>query len=438
MKENDRLRMLGFYENELTNNLLFYWLQRCEDKVNGGFFNCFDNTGKEMKSTDKYIWSQGRFVWIFASLAEMESDTFDQKQREHFRHLARQGRDFLRKYCLIGENDYRCVYLTNAEGKPKKPEGCDILDASIYADCFVVNAFAKTAVMDQDRETWEFAKRLYKSICSRLNSGEFHTLPYPMEHCYRAHGIPMIMTNVIKEMYDAALIMEPDYTDELKKSIKEAVLDTLDHFVDENYMVREIIRSDNSFIDNIFGTHINPGHTIENIWFILDAMEIEESLNTKERLDSLCKITLNALDKGWDKEYGGIYHYAALTGGVLTSEGNELEKESVLQYALKNTSGKIWWVHSEALYTTLRLYFLTGKKEFWNWYEMIEDYVFHTFPNPDREIREWVQTRDRFGNRKKEAVGLPVKDPYHIMRNVFLIIELLYKNGRRRSSHEEE
>lgn len=242
----------------------------------------------------------------------------------------------------------------------------------------------------------------------------------------------MILTNVLKEMYEAAMILEPNYAEHLKIALKEAVLDTMDHFVDENHIVREIIRSDNTFMGNTFGTHINPGHTIENIWFILDAMEIEESLNTKERLDELCAITLNALEKGWDKEYGGIFHYANLTGGILESDGSELEKENVMQYALKNSPGKIWWVHSEALYTTLRMFFLTGREEFLNWYEKVEEYVFHKFPNPDREIREWVQTLDQYGNRKKEAVGLPVKDPYHIMRNVLLLIELIHKQ---RSNH---
>lgn len=280
--------------------------------------------------------------------------------------------------------------------------------------------------MDRDRESWEFAKTLFQSVQSRLKSGDFHTLPYPMKHCYRAHGIPMIMTNVGKELYDTALILEPEAAGELKSFLKETVLDTMEHFVDESDRMREVIHRDHGFLDSPLGTHINPGHTLENIWFILDAMEISESLNTRERLERLCSIALRTLEIGWDKEYGGIFHYTDPEGRILEEEGQEAE-EPVLKYARKHSPGKIWWVHSEALYTTLRLYLLTGREEFWKWYEKIEQYVFATFPNPDREIREWIQSRDRFGRVKKEAVGLPVKDPYHIMRNVMLIIEMLYK-----------
>ena len=378
-------------------------------------------------SKDKYIWSQGRFVWIFASLATMRAATFSELQKKEFKRLARQGRDFLYKYCLIAENDYRCVYLTDEAGRHKLADGCDVLDSSIYADCFVINAFAKVAWMDNDMETWEFAKRLYRSVRRRLKAGTYYTLPYPMGHEYRAHGIPMIMTNVVKELYDAALVLEPSWCGELKEELSKDVCDTLEHFTDGNHMIREVIRSDNTYIDNLFGTHVNPGHTIENMWFILDAMEISEDLNTPALLEEICMITKKALEAGWDKEYGGLFHYASLTGGPLTGDAGELEEEPVMVYARRNCMGKIWWVHSEALYTTLRLYLETGEKEFWDWYERIEAYVFQHFPNPDSEIREWIQTLDQFGHPKKEAVGLPVKDPYHIMRNVLLLIELLNK-----------
>lgn len=38
--------MKGFYENELINNILPFWLNRSIDEECGGFFSCFDNYGK--------------------------------------------------------------------------------------------------------------------------------------------------------------------------------------------------------------------------------------------------------------------------------------------------------------------------------------------------------------------------------------------------------
>ena len=38
-------KLYGFYQNELVNNILHFWLPRCVDDVFGGFVNCFDNRG---------------------------------------------------------------------------------------------------------------------------------------------------------------------------------------------------------------------------------------------------------------------------------------------------------------------------------------------------------------------------------------------------------
>jgi len=420
--------LLGFYENELTNNLLPYWLTHCVDTMNGGFVNCFDNSGEVLVSTDKYIWSQGRFTWLWVKLADLQSETFTAAQRKRFLELSKHGCDFLRRHALIAENDLRCVYLTDAQGNHKKIDGYDGFDVSIYADCFVINAFAQYAQVQNDREAWTFSKRLYDSVRERLGSGQYNTLPYPLPAAYRAHGIPMILSNVTKEMLAAADVLEPSFSGWLMDNLAYYVNDTLAHFVDDAYLLRETIYTDNTFIPNILGQHVNPGHTIEDMWFMMDAAE---RLQKPELLEQITRITKKALETGWDKEYGGLYHFATLDGGMLQSVGDEIESEPTLQHAIRNSSGKIWWVHSEALYTTLRLYCKTGDESLLAWYDRIADYVFEKFPNPNREVREWLQTLDRQGNPREKSVGLPVKDPYHIMRNIALIIELLYSELQR-------
>ena len=43
--------MKGFYENELINNILPFWLNRSIDEECGGFFSCFDKA----KQSDYHI-----------------------------------------------------------------------------------------------------------------------------------------------------------------------------------------------------------------------------------------------------------------------------------------------------------------------------------------------------------------------------------------------
>ena len=137
-----RNKLYDFYSKELKENILGFWLSRCEDTQFGGFLNCFDNKGENLVSHDKYTWSQGRFLWVFSRLASTDAPLFSEEERKEFLRLAENGYVFLKKHCLMGKDDWRCVFLMNRDGTPKKVGSYDTLDMSIYADCFVIIGMA--------------------------------------------------------------------------------------------------------------------------------------------------------------------------------------------------------------------------------------------------------------------------------------------------------
>lgn len=416
--------LLGFFENEITNNILSFWIPRCIDEVNGGYYNCFDNYGKNLLSKDKYTWSQGRFVWLFSRLAAMDCGTFTKAQRKSFLNLAKQGRDFLEKHCLIGEDDWRCVFLMDEKGSHKYVEGYDRLDMSIYADCFVIAAFGKYAEVADHKESYDFAKKLYEAALSRVKSSNFTTLPYPLSPQYRAHGIPMIFSNVTKEIYAAAQKFDKSYCKKLRENLECFTEDVLYNYVDKYKVVHEVITSDNKFFNTILGQHANPGHTLEDAWFIIDAADI---LNRPDFVQEAIKITKKALEIGWDYEYGGLLHFCGVNGGEPKGSSEGVEKETMYQQLIKGWSDKLWWIHSEALYILLLCFSRTNDEEFLKLFFQVFEYTYEKFPNPDREVREWIQILQRNGKPNDKVVALPVKDPYHITRNYIFIIELLYK-----------
>jgi N-acylglucosamine 2-epimerase len=57
-------------------------------------------------------------------------------------------------------------------------------------------------------------------------------------------------------------------------------------------------------------------------------------------------------------------------------------------------------------------------------FDRVWQYTLATFPNPDSQVGEWIQIRDRKGAPLERVVALPVKDPYHIARNLLQVIEL--------------
>ncbi len=415
---------LTFFKKELKENLLWFWLPRCEDKQNGGYFNCFCNDGSRLISTDKYTWSQGRFLWTFSKLATMEGEIFDAEQRARFLSLAKSGRDFLLRHVLIGKGDYRCVFLMEADGTPKRVDGYEELDMSISADCFVVAGFAKYALATGDAESWQFAKRLYESVWTRYMSGNYRSLPYPLSPRYRGHARPMILTNVGCEMHAAARVFDAAYAPVLEERIALCHREVFEVFMDKEHLVHEFKYADGDFPPDLFGQHINPGHTLEDMWFQCEAAEL---LDLHDYDADIAAVAKRTFDVGWDEVHGGLYHFVTCDGKGMTGDVGEAADEPQMKLVLDDWGSKLWWVHSEALYTTLLLYFRTGDETFLRQFEQAFSYTYRTFPNPDREVREWIQIRTREGKPQEKVVALPVKDPYHIIRNVVLIIELLQK-----------
>jgi N-acylglucosamine 2-epimerase len=124
---------------------------------------------------------------------------------------------------------------------------------------------------------------------------------------------------------------------------------------------------------------------------------------------------------GWDTAYGGLLRYVDRAGG---EPQGALRGGRYEQLVRDTWSMKLWWPHSEALYALLLAWDMTGDDELLELYWLVHRYTFATFPNPDAAVREWIQIRDRQGQPDDRVVALPVKDPYHILRDAMLIIEL--------------
>ena len=157
---------------------------------------------------------------------------------------------------------------------------------------------------------------------------------------------------------------------------------------------------------------------------MINAAEILDNPGYQEEIADIAEKTL---ELGWDVEYDGILHFSGTTGGQPSGRLEPDAEESMLKLVLSSWDDKLWWVHSEALYTTLLLYERTGRENFLKWHDRVFDYTFDKHKNPNREVREWIQILTRDGKPQEKVVALPVKDPYHISRNLALIIELLGK-----------
>lgn len=77
------------YKRELLENCLPFWLEHSQDKEYGGYFSCLNRDGS-VYDTDKFIWLQGREVWMFAMLYN------NVEKNQQWLDCAIQGAEFLK------------------------------------------------------------------------------------------------------------------------------------------------------------------------------------------------------------------------------------------------------------------------------------------------------------------------------------------------------
>jgi N-acylglucosamine 2-epimerase len=411
-------KLLQFYENHLAQTLLPFW-RKAFDKHRGGVYTCFTNAGDRLLSRDKFTWSQGRFIWLLARLADLCQKGLIDDDAAVYREQAEKTVLFLKRHAFL-PND-ACAFLLSETGEWKEPLPGQGYDTSFYADCFVALGFSEYARIFRDETTLQDALNLYRSIEKRLATGSVRSEPYPIPPGYRAHSFPMIMLHLSEQLH-AALVSfnSPDQT-VVFAACKRYLNEIMNSFYLSDGRVAEMI-TDGSGRGSVLARHCNPGHTIECMWFVIKAAE---KLAIAEYVTSALAAVKKAYQLGWDETYGGFLRFVDRDGGM--PQGT-LSQDIYERLILDTWDAKLWWPHSEALYTTLLAYRLSKDPEFLSLYRQTHDYVFSTFPQSDTSIGEWIQIRDRQGKPLEKVVALPVKDPYHIMRNVMLVIELCHED----------
>lgn len=416
----DLKQVREFYISQIQEDFLPYWL-KFVDHEKGGILNCINNRGDELLSENKFTWSQGRWLWVLARIYMLAKDgVLDRVDPTELQPLMEGTFRFIADKSIDGEND-ECCYLLTRDGQKLMDERTGRYDASIYADCFALIGISQYAKAVHKEEAAEVAHRLYRSIVGRVESGDFLTEPYPVPEGYVVHGVPMILINTVQEYMDMRSSFGLDVTEQKAYAGEKLRFILNDLYDEERGLIREHF-SGKGHQDRLLDAHINPGHTLEDAWFWLEFLE--EYGGLEEYLPRICRIAKNSFALGWDQEHGGLLRFVDHDGGQPHGVCIGTPYENLIQ---DTWSMKLWWPHAEVLYVFLHLYVLTGDQAFEQLYMKSADYVFSTFPN--KQVGEWTQILQRDGTPEEKVVALPVKDPFHILRDYIKIVELLTKKG---------
>lgn len=389
--------------DQLERVILPFWLERGIDQQHGGFFTCFDNRGRKLLSTNKFTWSQGRFVWLLARAARLADQGLLDLDPAQLCAIARRGAEFLAHHAI--RDDGTCWYLLDQSGAPVP----DADTRSLYADCFAAMGLYELTRVTGETRWLELADTITARATTDIDTAP--TPPYPIPQGYSAFGPRMILLNVNLDRARARQAIGAPLDTDLAIA-RDAMLT---HFrPDGSYA--EMRPHDDAHNDTLLAKHRTPGHALEGLWMALEATElIGDSIDVLGSVDVLMRA-------GWDDEHGGLHRYVdrdAPTQPLGHNTGTDYE-----QLVLRTWSTKLWWVHSEACYTTLLAAHRYGDQAARDWFDRVFAYTLATFPAAQGEGYEWIQIRDRAGEPLDEVVALPVKDPYHIARNLMQIVEV--------------
>ena len=386
----DFKKLASKYKTELLDSVLPFWLNNSIDKEYGGYFSCLDRDGS-VYDTDKFIWLQGREVWLFSMLCNKLGE------KQEWMDAAIQGAEFLKKYGHNGDYDF--YFSLTREGKPL------VEPYNIFSNTFACMAFAQLAKATGSEEYAEISRRIFKRILERrVNPKGKWSKAVPGMRPMKDFALPMIICNMALEVED--IINDPQL---LEKTIDECLHEVLDVFYqpDLGCMLENVSSLDNSRLDCFEGREINPGHNLEALWFM---MNLGIRRNDKALVNKCVEISLSVIERGWDKEYGGIFYF-------LDSKGAPQQKLEWDQ--------KLWWVHIESAIAMIKGYQLTGNKKCLEWFEKLDEYMWSRFKDPLHP--EWFGYLNRRGEMLLPLKGGKWKGCFHVPRGLFEIWQILEK-----------
>ena len=387
MKYN-HLELRQQLRDELTQNILPFWMEKMRDDEQGGFYGRIKGDGQLVRESDKGGILNARILWTFSSAYLHLKDPI-------YLEMANRAKEFILVHFF--DKELGGTYWTiSYDGKPVETK------KQIYSQAFFIYAFSEHYRASGDTSSLQTAIELFRLI-------EKHSFDSEQNGYFEAYSRDWKLlddlrlsekdANEKKTMNTHLHILEA-YTnlfriwkdDELARQLRNLILiftekimnrstRHLDLFFDENWNSKAQI--------------VSYGHDIEASWLIDEAARV---LGDQALLNEVQKIST----------------------GIAEAACEGLQTDGSLFYEIDYATGHLvkdrhWWVQAEAVVGFINAFELTGNNEWLDkalkcWKYISENLI-------DRTGKEWFWSISDNGipNRKDDKAGF-WKCPYHNSR----------------------
>jgi len=394
--------------DELTNNILAYWMNHTIDTVHGGFVGEIDDNNEIVPNADKSLVLNTRILWTFSAAYRLIKD-------DAYRSIADRAYQYIVQHFVDQENG-GLYWMIDAQGAPAQ------VQKIVYGQAFAIYAMTEYYRATGTQDALDLAIRIYDLLETHsYDSGdggyfEAHTRDW------QPNDISELSSNTLheKKSMNTHLHVLEAYTnlyrvwpaDRLRQSQSELLAMTLQHIVDQESGHFKLYFDERW---NSLSGHISYGHDIEGSWLIAEAAELLDSPELIARAHSTAiRMAEAVLLEGIDSD-----------GGIL----NEADASGIID------SNKDWWPQAEAVVGFYNAYELSGDSRYLDAAQA--SWAFANRYIIDHQHGEWFWsvTRDGIPTTGKGKVNA-WKCPYHNSRACFEMLERLERALARSASSE--
>ena len=382
MNRTDLGTVADRYRSALLDDVIPFWMKYSPDREYGGFHTCLDRQGR-VYDTDRFVWLQGREVWMFSHLYN------NIERKQEWLDMALSGATFLEKHGRDQNGNF--YFSLTRTGKPL------IQPYNIFSDCFAAMAFGELFKATGIARYGDIALGTFNNIMARSDNPKgIWTKNYPGTRPLKGFSLPMILSNLSGIISD---LLDQETVGRIEDS---CICEVMTVFYNPDHgAILENVAPDGSFSDSFEGRLLNPGHAIEAMWFMMDLAQRRGDRSLALRAT---EITVETLARGWDEQYGGIFYFLDVKG----HPPQQLEWDQ-----------KLWWVHIETLISLAKGYMLTGDQRCLEWFDRVDAYTWNHFPDP--EYGEWYGYLNRRGEVLLPLKGGKWKGCFHVPRGLLQV-----------------
>jgi len=384
-------------KEELTGNILQFWMANSIDKVNGGFYGALTNDLEIHNEVPRSAILCARILWTYATAYRKLGD-------KEYLEMARWAYEYLTGVFL--DLEYGGLYWSvDVTGKP-------VFDRKHhYAQAFAIYGLSEYYRATREPQSLALAQTLFRLLekhaydlvfggYSEGSSRKWKALP-DMRLSDRDLNCRKSMNTMLHVLEAYTNLLRVWEDDTLRRQHKALIETFQQHIVNHETGHFKLFFDDrwNSLMDNV-----SFGHDIEGSWLLFEAAQVQGDLALIDKVrESSIQVAAAVYKDGLEPD--GSLPYEAVPQGLVDRD-------------------KSWWVQAEAMLGFYNAYQLSGQQRFAQAASRSWNYIQNKLV--DRTHGDWIKRLHRDGTRENSnyKVG-PWECPYHHSRACFEMIERL-------------